>query len=218
MKAGLKAGLNLNFANIRLLVGEYSAPYYTVTKYAAHFGVFCEYRRNDFALQHELLFFPMKGGKLHVESGYYVDQEGRPHMVKADATATFYSDIEIIFMCKYYVNDNFSIEIGPSLGIFTSGKASYDVVWDGSNYKGSIKSWESQGVGDISSSSHHSGDFSLNIGASYQIPNCAFGISARYSIGIGKIAELSYYNSFDDFYMNASVKNSVFQLGTFCKF
>ena len=147
-------------------------------------GVFGEFRFNNFAIQPELLF-SMQGAKVSIEEDYDVD--GKMNL--------YYLNIPVV--AKFYIVEGFSLEIGPQLGILLSAK----VKAESGGIEGGLDMKEF--VNDI--------DFSLNLGASYQIPRIPIGFYTRYSLGLTNIGK--DVESDDD-----AGKNRVFQLGAFVKF
>jgi len=150
-----------------------------------HGGIFGEFKFNNFALQPELLF-SMQGAKAK-------DEE-----ITAKLNLNY---LNIPLMAKYYIVDGLCIEIGPQLGILLSAKAIGEASVVGINASATVdvKNY----MKDI--------DFSLNFGASYQIPNLPLGFYARYCLGLTDIYK-------EVAIIDESGKNSVFQLGAFVKF
>jgi hypothetical protein len=147
-------------------------------------GIFGEFRFNNFAVQPELLF-SIQGAKVDVED--YSDVEGKFNL----------NYLNIPVMAKFYVTEGFSLEAGPQLGVLLSAKAKAKVegVEGGLDMK--------DVVNDI--------DFSLNFGASYQVPRVPLGFYTRYSLGLTNIGK--DVDPDDD-----AGKNRVFQLGLFVRF
>lgn len=160
-------------------------------------GIFGEFRFNNFAIQPELLF-SMQGAKVsfYEDEDYGYDVSGKMNL----------NYLNLPVMAKFYVIEGFSFEIGPQLGILLSAKAKAKVegmedVEDVEDVEGTedIKEF----VNDI--------DFSLNFGASYQIPRIPVGFYTRYSLGLTDISK-------DVDAGEEAGKNRVFQLGAFVKF
>jgi len=158
-------------------------------KAGMHGGVFGEFKFNNFAIQPELLF-SMQGAKAKEE------EYGTEYTAYLNLNY-----LNIPLMAKYYVIDGFCIEIGPQLGILLSARVKGDVSVEGYNASASVdvKNY----MKDI--------DFSLNFGASYQIPNLPLGFYARYSLGLTDL-----YKEVDP--GDEPGKNRVFQVGAFVKF
>lgn len=105
------------------------------------------------------------------------------------STAKFnYGYLNIPVLLKYHHASGLFAETGPQFGFLLSAKASADGQTE-----------------DLKSSSQPV-DFSWALGVGYQIPVINLGIDARYNLGFSNIVK----NSGD-----ATLKNSVFQLGVF---
>lgn len=149
-------------------------------------GLFSEYRFNYiFALQPELLF-SMQGAKGEASFNGY----------NASVVAHL-NYINIPVMAKFYAIEGLSFEAGPQLGILVYGTATGTAL--GITESEDLKSL----VNDI--------DFSLNFGASYQLPRLPLGFHARYSLGLTDIPKETGIGEY-------SGKNRVFQMGLFYKF
>jgi hypothetical protein len=110
--------------------------------------------------------------------------------------------INIPVMIMYYPVENFSIGVGPQLGILMS--ANVEVDDSGSAYSGGLSYTLDikEHVNDI--------DFSLNIGAGFHFGNGLF-IQGRYNFGLSDVMVTST-NSGYSADVNNSLQNSVFQL------
>jgi hypothetical protein len=93
-------------------------------------------------------------------------------------------------MVKFLTNSGFYVEAGPQIGFQTGELDSEDIE------------------GDIKGS-----DFSMAGGIGFQPTKSAFGVGARYNIGLGTTGEISG----EDF-NNADFKNGVFQLSLYWRF
>lgn len=147
-------------------------------------GVFAEFKFNKFAIQPELLF-SMQGAKADYED--FDDYNAKINLT--------YLNIPV--MAKFYVVDGLCFETGPQLGILLSAKGKAEVEGVG----GSVDAKKL--INNI--------DFSINFGASYQIPGMPLGFYARYSLGLTDIAK-------DIEPDEEAGKNRVFQVGAFVKF
>lgn len=92
--------------------------------------------------------------------------------------------LNIPLMAKYYLAENFSLEVGPQLGILLSSKAD--------------AGGQSVDMKDMTESI----DFGANFGLGYKLDN-GFNFGARYNLGLSNIAKDSG---------DAKVKNGVFQI------
>ncbi len=94
-------------------------------------------------------------------------------------------------MVKYYVADNFSLEIGPQIGLLLSADAKV----------------EGEGEGDVKDL-FKDFDAAINFGVGYKLDN-GLNFGARYNLGLIKI-----FDSFDSFADEDDIKayNSVFQI------
>jgi len=149
-------------------------------------GIFGEFKFNNFAIQPEFLF-SMQGANSNS-----VIEEGISFIPKYSFN---YFNIPLIL--KYYVIDGLAIEIGPQLGILLSGKTSASI--NGVSASVDMKNY----MKDI--------DFSLNFGASYQLPYLPLGFYTRYSLGVTDIVKEVELGE-------EPGKNRVFQVGVFVKF
>jgi hypothetical protein len=93
--------------------------------------------------------------------------------------------INIPVMFQYNIA-GFILETGPQVGVLASAKAKAD--GESADIKEMFK-----GI-----------DFSWGIGAGYQMPGSGLGLTARYNIGLGNVAESDG---------DVSIKNSAIQLG-----
>lgn len=169
---GIKGGLNVSSLTNVAEDGADSNPLV-----GFHVGLFGEFMIGDkFAIQPEVVYSTQ---------GVEIEFEGEKGDVKLDY-------INIPILAKYYVDNAFSLELGPQIGFITqaeakSGGVSVDV-------KDEIKSV----------------DVSLGFGGSYYFAD-KFMLSARYNLGLTRIQEnLSPGES--------ESKNSVFQLSVGYKF
>lgn len=114
---------------------------------------------------------------------------------------TFSSDIslkldyiQVPLMFKYYVADNFSLDLGPQLGFLMSAKQDFETNSAGITDSGTI---------DVKDST--SGfDYGLNVGLGYRLESGLF-FQGRYNIGLANIYDFSD----DD---DAKAQNSVIQV------
>ncbi|MBA3985606.1 MAG: PorT family protein [Flavobacteriales bacterium] len=176
---GLKGGVNL--ANI---VGDLEN---TDTRTSFHVGGVAEIPlAQDFFFGPEIL---------------YSSQGTKSNETEVVIGETFTSDITlkldyitVPLMFKYYVADNFSLDLGPQVGFLISAKQEFET-----NSAGVISS----GTLDVKDSA--SGfDYGLNIGLGYRLQNGLF-FQGRYNIGLANI----YDSPNDD---DAKAQNSVIQV------
>ncbi|MDR0575260.1 MAG: PorT family protein [Tannerella sp.] len=158
-------------------------------------GVFAEFKFNKFAIQPELLF-SMQGTKSDYDE--YDDYD-----VSAKMNLTY---LNIPVMAKVYVADGLCFEMGPQLGVLLSAKGKAEV--EGVEGIEGIEGIE--GSVDVKKLMNDV-DFSMNFGASYQIPRIPLGFYARYSFGLTDLVK--DVDSDED-----AGKNRVFQVGAFVKF
>lgn len=167
---GVKGGLN--FASIS---GDDTSDVDSRTSF--YIGGFAEVKLSDkFAFQPELLYSSQ--GASSSEDGEDVD-------LKMDY-------LTIPMMAKYYVAENFSLEMGPQIGFLLS--SDFELMGVSVDFKDYMK-----GV-----------DFGLNFGLGYEFNK--FVINGRYNVGLSNI--------WDDEEMFGDVKNqnSVIQIGIGYKF
>ena len=99
--------------------------------------------------------------------------------------------INVPLMFKYAIAEKFNVEAGPQIGFLVSAKEKYN------------------GHSDDIKDSVNSVDFSIGIGASYDITK-NLSADARYNAGVSNIAKDSEDNN--------KVRNGVFQIGLGYKF
>jgi opacity protein-like surface antigen len=214
IKFGAKVGLNLS--NLR---GDYPAAVNEHnSKIGFHIGGFAQYEINDkFTLQPELLFSTQGntyGNKTYYGGGTYYD--GAEYNLKLN-----YLNLPIIL--KYKIIEKLSIEIGPQIGYLMSAKTKVDVTEDSrdpsQNYSVEIDMlndgvYNFGGTTVQSKASANRLDFSLNLGASYDITEKIF-IEGRYNLGLSNVDK----NSTNGTATNSwNMKNSVFQLSAGYRF
>mgnify|MGYP003576305024 FL=1 len=169
---GVKGGLNLS----TVVGGDVDD---TKTLVGFHVGGFAEINIVEkFFIQPELLF-SAQGTK--VDGGFGGDVDFKLNY------------LNIPVLAKYYIVDNkFSVEAGPQLGVLLSAKA------------------EDEDIKDVT----RSVDFGFNIGAGYNFTdNLAVGL--RYTIGLSPLTDEDVDNT-DDYYDSA--KNSNLALSLSYKF
>lgn len=169
---GVKGGLNLS----TVVGGDVDD---TKTLVGFHLGGFAEINIVEkFFIQPELLF-SAQGTK--VDGGFGGDVDFKLNY------------LNIPVLAKYYIVDNkFSVEAGPQLGVLLSAKA------------------EGEDIKDFT----RSVDFGFNIGAGYNFTdNLAVGL--RYTIGLSPLTDEDVDNT-DDYYDSA--KNSNLALSLSYKF
>lgn len=82
--------------------------------------------------------------------------------------------LNLPLMAKYYVAENFSLEVGPQIGFLLSAKEEYDYP-------------DESGSEDVKDSLE-SIDFVLNFGLGYKLDN-GLNFGARYNLGLSNIAK-----------------------------
>lgn len=214
IKFGAKVGLNVS--NLR---GNYPAGIDEHnSKIGFHIGGFAEYEINDkFTLQPELLFSTQGntyGYKDYYGGGSYYD--GADYNLKLN-----YLNLPIIL--KYKVIEKLSIDFGPQIGYLMSAKTKIDVTEDSrdpsQNYSVEIDmlndgTYNVGGTTIQSKASTNRLDFSLNIGASYDITEKIF-LQGRYNLGLSTVDKNSTNGSSTNSW---DMKNGVFQLSAGYRF
>ena len=214
IKFGAKVGLNLS--NLR---GDYPAGIDEHnSKIGFHIGGFAEYSINEkFSLQPELLFSTQGntyGYKDYYGGGSYYD--GADYDLKLN-----YLNLPILL--KYKVIEKLSIEFGPQIGYLMSAKTKIDVTEDSrdpsQNYSVEIDMlndgvYNFGGTTIQSKASANRLDFSLNLGASYDITEKIF-LQGRYNLGLSTVDKNSTNGSSTNSW---NMKNSVFQLSAGYRF
>lgn len=214
IKFGAIVGLNLS--NLR---GDYPAEIDEHnSKLGFHIGGFAEYQINEkFTLQPELLFSTQGntyGYKDYYGGGSYYD--GADYNLKLN-----YLNLPVIL--KYKIIEKLSIDFGPQIGYLMSAKTEIDITEDSrdpsQNYSVEIDMLN-DGTYDVGGttvqvkSSANRLDFSLNLGASYDISEKIF-LQGRYNLGLSTVDK----NSTNGTSTNSwNMKNSVFQLSAGYRF
>lgn len=214
IKFGAKVGLNVS--NLR---GNYPSEIdENKSKMGFHIGGFAEYPINEkFTLQPELLFSTQGntyGYKDYYGGGSYY--EGADYNVKLN-----YLNLPIIV--KYKIIEKLSIDFGPQIGFLMSAKTKIDVTEDSSdpteNYSVEIDllndgTYDFGGTTIQVKGRANRLDFSLNLGASYDITEKIF-IQGRYNLGLSTIDK----NSTNGESTNSwNLKNGVFQISAGYRF
>lgn len=214
IKFGAKVGLNLS--NLR---GDYPTGIDEhKSKIGFHIGGFAEYSINEkFTLQPELLFSTQGntyGYKDYYGGGSYYD--GADYNLKLN-----YLNLPVIL--KYKIIEKLSIDFGPQIGYLMSAKTKIDVIEDSrdpsQNYSVEIDmlndgTYNFGGTTIQSKASANRIDFSLNLGASYDITEKIF-LQGRYNLGLSTVDK----NSTNGASTNSwNMKNSVFQLSAGYRF
>ncbi len=214
IKFGAKVGLNLS--NLR---GDYPTGIDEHnSKSGFHIGGFAEYEINDkFTLQPELLFSTQGNTydyKDYYGGGSYYD--GADYNLKLN-----YLNLPVIL--KYKIIEKLSIDFGPQIGYLMSAKTKIDVTEDSrdpsQNYSVEIDMlndgiYNFGGTTVQGKASANRLDFSLNLGASYDITEKIF-LQGRYNFGLSTVDK----NSTNGTSTNSwNMKNSVFQLSAGYRF
>ena len=176
---GVKAGMNVSS-----FIGDMSDTFGNRT--AIHIAGFAEYPLKEKITLVPEIVYSMQGSKQSTSFG--------ENIYKVD-----YLNIPVIIM--FYPKENFSIGIGPQLGILMSAKVEVDdsgSLYSDGSYTIDIK----EHVNDF--------DFSLNIGIGYHLRNGLF-FQGRYNLGLSD-ALVTNDNSGYSANVNIDNQNSVFQL------
>lgn len=214
IKFGANVGLNLS--NLR---GDYPTEIDEHnSKIGFHIGGFAEYSINEkFTLQPELLFSTQGntyGYKDYYGGGSYYD--GADYNLKLN-----YLNLPVIL--KYKIIEKLSIDFGPQIGYLMSAKTKIDITEDSrdpsQNYSVEIDmlndgTYDLGGTTIKSKASANRIDFSMNIGASYDISEKIF-LQGRYNLGLSTVDK----NSTNKASTNSwNMKNGVFQLSAGYRF
>jgi len=210
---GVKAGINLSSLN-----GDYPDTSSDVSdsksKIGFHLGGFAEYEINDkFSLQPELLI-STQGGKFEIRDNYNNSTYGDYYESFTQTTKLTYLNLPI--MLKYEIIENLKIEFGPQIGYTLSAKSKWEYVdsTDSSENEDVTVdllnggTYEYLGSTIIIKPRINKIDFSLNLGASYDL-NDEISIQGRYNLGLSVVDKNSTNGSNTDSW---NLKNSVFQI------
>jgi hypothetical protein len=88
----------------------------------------------------------------------------------------YLSYLKVPLLARYYINESFSIEAGPYLGVLLTADEEYSETSDGNTSSGTYNIKEG----------FNNTDFGLNFGLGYKMENGLF-INARYSYGLSNI-------------------------------
>ncbi|MDV7187482.1 porin family protein [Lutibacter sp. TH_r2] len=185
---GVKTGLNI--AN---LSGDLEGA---DSRLGLNFGVFAEILISEKLIFQPELLYSMQGAKS--------DYSGEAYSNKVKFK---YNYLNVPLIIKYYVVNNFAVEVGPQIGFLLSAKDDYTF-----NYGGEPTNEEYDSKNDLKSI-----DFGLNFGVSYTISKkISFG--ARYNVGLYNIDDATHYNVMpqideiaeDNGEYDFEIKNSVF--------
>jgi len=188
---GVKLGLNRNAFNL-----TYDSSASTISpddykgKMGFEVGVISEFKLSDkFAVAPELLY-------ASIGDHYEVSKETSGVKVEASGN-TFLNYIQIPVMGRYYINDAFSLEFGPQIGILLSAESEYEtkITYGGNTNtdSGNVKDYKKE---------IESTDFGFNLGTGYKLENGMF-FNLRYTIGLSDIAKDK----------DLIIKNNTFRLG-----
>ncbi len=192
----LIVGLNLtaqeNHFGIKLNIGQNTFAYknvegsqYSTGKIGLGIGFMGEFMINDqFAIAPEINY-TMAGD----------NYEGEESGIKFKSTI-YLSYLKIPLLARYYINENFSIEAGPYLGMLLTADRDYSITYDGNTDR------DSKSIKDVFNDT----DFGLNFGLGYKMENGLF-INARYSYG------LSIINVLEDSNDKQEVRNAAINIG-----
>ena len=184
---GIKAGVNAS-----MLTGTGAIM---TSTYGIHGGAFIEFKASDkIRIQPEALF-SSQGAKTENTTNPIFGTE-----IKVNSNLKL--DYLIVpIMAKYYLANDFFLEVGPQVGFLMTAKNTGDRKTTVSGTS-SIESFNDN-VKDTTKSM----DYAANVGFGYDFLTKAF-VEARYSIGLSNISTVS----------NTDVKNGVFQLSVGYKF
>ena len=180
VKYGVKGGLNLSTLNFD---GDGAPSSNTLA--SINIGGFVEVKISDkFSIQPELVY-SKQGNKMNFES-----EGARLNSFKLDY-------INIPVMAKYYVAQDFSIEMGPQIGFLTSAKV------NGTSSGTTVEVDAKQFFKSV--------DFGVNLGASYDLTK-KVSLGVRYNLGLANIGS-------DEFVSDGEkISNSVFSINLGYKF
>ncbi|MFZ4797759.1 MAG: porin family protein [Bacteroidia bacterium] len=190
---GIKGGLNISNQSNSIKTLDY--PQTSSPIIAFNIGGFVEIKISDnISVQPELLY-SAQGGKSNSVVFLSTEDPGEFFDVESESSLSY---INIPVMFKYYVIKEFSLDLGPQLGVLVSSKNKLTSI---GRTTGEIISGENSG--DL----YKSIDYGLNIGAGYAITK---NISAeiRYNLGLNNISK----------YASSESKNSVFSISACYKF
>lgn len=215
IKFGVKAGLNL-----ASLSGEYPSALTHKSKVGFHLGGTAEYELNDkFSLLGELLI-STQGGISEYRKDYYNTSMGNYYETQTQTLKL--TNLNLPILIKYHITEKLSIEAGPQIGYVVSAKSKleyvdstdpsnnetieYNALKDGTFTSGGVTYSYKKAVNRI--------DFSLNLGATYDINDKIF-IQGRYNRGLSNVDTNSTAGSSTTSW---NLKNSVFQMSAGYRF
>lgn len=166
---GVKGGVN-----IATIVGDETSG--TDPRTSFYVGGFTQVELSDkFAFQPEILYS---------SQGVEGNENGFDMTLKLDY-------LTIPLMAKYYITENFTLDVGPQLGFLLQADA--ETMGISVDFKDYMKNF----------------DFGLNFGLGYEFDK--FAINGRYNVGLSDIWDSAEFEEFDN-------QNSVIQLGIAYKF
>lgn len=166
---GVKGGVN-----IATIVGDETSG--TDSRTSFYVGGFTQVELSDkFAFQPEILYS---------SQGVEGNENGFDMTLKLDY-------LTIPLMAKYYITENFTLDVGPQLGFLLQADA--ETMGISVDFKDYMKNF----------------DFGLNFGLGYEFDK--FAINGRYNVGLSDIWDSAEFEEFDN-------QNSVIQLGIAYKF
>ena len=188
---GVKLGLNRNAFSLTYDEGVSAiSPDDYKGKMGFEAGLISEFKLSDkFAVAPELLYASI---------GDHYEFSKEVSGVKYEGSGSvFLNYIQIPVMARYYINDAFSLEFGPQIGILLSAESEYETKV---TYAGTTTT--DSGKVDDYKKDVESTEFGLNLGTGYKLENGLF-FNFRYTIGLSDIAKDK----------NAVIKNNTLRLG-----
>ena len=164
LRFGVKAGLNFANTTGNGLDFFFSSDESPENRLGLTLGGLVEYRVSEkFSVQSELT---------------YSQQGFREDYSDEDYVETYVLNyLNIPLLAKYYISDEFNLEVGPQIGFLLAAK--YKENDEGEKYEEDAKEF------------FKSSDFGLLFGLGYQLEN-GIGFNARYNLGLTDIFDFSY--------------------------
>jgi Outer membrane protein beta-barrel domain len=222
---GFKAGLNISMDNTNLkdhkVVGE-SDLYKSYTGF--HLGGFIALSLNEkWVLQPELLY-STQGFKNEYRRDFSSDNaQISPNNTLSIDDILKFSYLNLPIMFQYKPISKLAIEFGPQLGYMLAGESKHTSTNTSQGVTTTYyKTYDLFNLIDSETGERYPNavkrfDFSLNLGASYDITKNVFA-QARYNMGLTNIRNLDPRETYDEKYDLTSIKNSVIQLSVGYKF
>ncbi|CAL2095779.1 porin family protein [Tenacibaculum sp. 190524A02b] len=112
--------------------------------------------------------------KLSIQPELLYSEQGVINKVEKINVTAKYNYLNVPIMAKYYIVDNFSLEVGPQIGFLLSAKAEFEENGRILEKIDAKKSLEST-------------DFGVNFGLGYKLKN-GLNFGARYNLGLTNIS------------------------------